>query len=151
MLKWLRKAGDSTRLDQEIQRTGVRAAAFPKDMRERLVKVVQNHVDLAKSRQHLSSQEFQEFFDQAFGLAAIIPTVVGTDRKMAVECVGQQGYELVVNLVRDENQSLYGDLVKDLYAACKPWMRHPNNEFLEAVQEIRLNEDPVDSDLWGDK
>ncbi len=140
MLRWLRNAGDGTRLDQELRRLGVDAHAFPSEMRRQLVQVAQNHIDLARTRGGLSTSEFQVFFDTAFELAAAIPTVNSIPTNLAIKAAGQNRYTLIVELIRENVPSLYGNLAKALYATCQPWMLHPNPEFQHALQTPRGEE-----------
>jgi len=113
---------------------GVDEHAFPSEMRRQLVQVVQNHIDLARTRGGLSITEFQVFFDMAFEIAAAIPTIISIPTNLAIKAAGENRYKLIVALIREDAPSLYGNLAKALHATCHPWMLHPNPEFQQALQ-----------------
>lgn len=134
MLRWLRSAGDKARLDQELQRIGLRPSALPPEMRAQLVDVVQRHTDAIRKFQNPPPMEFQAFFDKAFELAAAVPSVVGTPRDLAFDAVGDHGYTYIIACIKDKDYSSHAPLIQDLCQVCKRWNRHPNPDFDEAMR-----------------
>ena len=140
MLKWLRSAGDSARIDQEMRSLGIDPNAVPTDMKRELVSIAQKHIDEAKS--HYSTPEFfQIFFDTAFKYAAIAPSIFGLSKDLALKVVSAEDYEKFKGHYYSESFTPSSNLVKGLYAVCKKHMRYPSPEFDDAdkAEESRIN------------